>query len=134
MSPVNSRAKGVRGELHVRDLLSLLWPEAIRGASQGGGAQYPDVDKTPFWVESKNAVLPNIWRAMEQAVTDARAAKDPRPAVVVAHRTRGPQECRGVICFREEDFARVAMLFAEGVAHRLAAMTAPEPAEVPRDE
>jgi len=119
MAPVNSRAKGVRGELHARDLVALLWPEAIRGASQGAGAQYPDVDKTPLWIESKNGVIPNVWRAMEQAVSDARSCKDPRPPVVIAHRTRGPMECRGIIAFREEDFSRVVLLIAEGVASML---------------
>lgn len=119
MAPVNSCRKGKRGELQVRDLVALLWPEATRGATQGDGAHSCDVERTPFWIESKNGVIPNVWRALEQATRDGRAEKDPRPPVVVAHRTRGSLDCRGLVAFREEDFARVALLFAEGVAQML---------------
>lgn len=87
---VNSRAKGKRGELRVVHLMQELYPKATRSAAQGfGGWVAPDVEHTPWWVEVKEGVRPNIWAAMEQAEEDRKVTDDARPPLVVTHKTGG---------------------------------------------
>lgn len=117
MSPINSRAKGKRGELQTTAILRVLWPHAHRSASQGaGGANAPDVESTPFWVESKCGARPNIYVAMEQALRDSqRGLAVMRPPLVVAHRTVGPLDVRTIISFRADDLVDVARAFAKAI-------------------
>jgi hypothetical protein len=109
-----SREKGKRGERRAAEILSIFWPGARREAGQcRKGSDAPDVNGTPFWVEAKEAVVPNAWRALEQALVAREAGKDPRVPLLILHRTRGPIEARGIVAFRVEDLARVCFLFAE---------------------
>jgi hypothetical protein len=51
-----SKSKGSAYERKVADLLRPLWPRAKRSIGQARfGAEKPDVDGTPVWVEAKHA-------------------------------------------------------------------------------
>jgi hypothetical protein len=118
--PINSRSKGKRGELLVVHLLQHLWPNAHRSAAQGAGGHIaPDVDGTPFWIESKIGQRPNVISAMEQALRDretGHAELFRRPPMVVTHRTAGRLDARVLITTRGEDLALVAQLYALALA------------------
>jgi hypothetical protein len=85
MSPINSRAKGKRGELALRQVLIPYWPDAGRNLDQFGPNKM-DMVNTPGvhwqckWVESLN-----IWKALNQAITEA----DPKDIPVVAFKRNG---------------------------------------------
>ena len=116
--PINSRNKGKRGELLAVHLLQELWPNAHRSAAQGAGGHIaPDVDGTPFWVESKIGLRPNLIAAMEQALRerDNAAVEFNRPPMVVTHRTSGRLDARVLITTRGEDLLLVAQLYALAV-------------------
>lgn len=114
---INSRSKGKRGELQTCAILRVLWDRAHRSASQGaGGANAPDVEGTPFWVESKCGARPNLFAAMEQALRDSQHGfAVTRPPLVVAHRTTGPVPVRTIIAFRADDLVDVARAFAAAI-------------------
>ena len=79
-----SRAKGARVQGHCARLLRRLWPRArSTGSSQWGGAEVPDVDGTPFWVECKGGKSIGLWAAMRQAEHDRAEAGTPdRPILL----------------------------------------------------
>jgi len=83
--PMNSRAKGARGERQWRDVLREEGFTARRGQQFAGGADSPDViceelDGLHFEVKCVQAL--NLEGAIEQATRDAGSAKD----WVVAHK------------------------------------------------
>lgn len=60
----------------------------------------PDVTAGPFWVECKHQVLPNIWKALEQAEKNA-----PGPAWPIAVCKRGRcSDGKAVVAIRLDDF------------------------------
>lgn len=98
--PINSRAKGARGEREWRDQLRNAGFDARRGQQFSGGADSPDVicESLPglHWeVKRVEAGNPYIW--MAQAERDAGDKKMP----VVAHKRNG-QDWLCII--RAEDF------------------------------
>ena len=84
----SQRDKGKRGERYAVQLLQPVYPDARRSANQAGGAVQPDVDGTPFWVESKTGKSIGLWVALKQAQEDRAAAKDPRPILLYLRRDR----------------------------------------------
>ena len=79
-----SRDKGKRWEREVAQLFRRTFPglPIKRGWQTRSGADAPDVDGAPVWVECKHAKgLANAdpFKALEQAREAADAGKDPRP-------------------------------------------------------
>ncbi len=88
--PINSRAKGARGEREWRDQLRNEGFDARRGQQFSGGADSPDVicDSLPgiHWeVKRVQSGNPYIW--MDQAERDAGTEKMP----IVAHKRNGKE-------------------------------------------
>jgi hypothetical protein len=101
--PINSRAKGARGERLFRDLLREQgFLKAERGQQRAGGTDSPDV-KCPelpqIHFEIKFVQSLNLRNAMNQAIRDA-ASKTP----VVAHKRNGEE---WLITMRAEDWFRI---------------------------
>jgi hypothetical protein len=85
--PVNSRAKGKRAELALAQILVPYWPEVCRNLDQFG-AKKQDMLGTPgvHW-QVKHVESLNIWKALNQAITEA----DPKDVPIVAfRRNRSP--------------------------------------------
>jgi len=74
-----SRSKGSAWEREVAHLLQPVFPAARRGLGQArGGAEVPDVERTPYWVECKSRKRCNIQAALEQAERARALARDER--------------------------------------------------------
>lgn len=81
--PVNSRAKGKRGELEIAHLLREYGYDARRGVQYCGANGDADVTGLPgIHIEVKRTEKLNIEKAMEQSSRDARDGEVP----VVMHR------------------------------------------------
>lgn len=80
-----SRTKGATFERAVANRMREVWPDAKRGF-QSRGAEAPDVDGTPWWVECKadEKIAPRA------ALSQGRRDTDGRPVVVVLKRLRKP--------------------------------------------
>lgn len=63
-----SRRKGHAFERKIANRLKAVWPNAKRGYQGRDGGAAPDVEGTPYWIECKRRVRPNIPAAMRQAV------------------------------------------------------------------
>jgi hypothetical protein len=87
MSPVNSRAKGKRAELALAQILVPYWPEVCRNIDQFGSKKN-DLNGVPgVHLQVKHVESLNIWKALEQAITEA----DPKDVPIVAFkRNRSP--------------------------------------------
>lgn len=74
--PVNSRAKGVRGELAVRDMIRAMGFEAQRSQQYNGNAGGADVTTSieGLHVEVKNTNRLSPYQFMLQAQRDAKGA------------------------------------------------------------
>lgn len=82
-----SRRKGAGFERGVAILLRCIWAGAKRGIGQArSGGEVPDVDGTPYWIETKHRRRVCIRAAYEQA----REASDGRPPVVISRENGGP--------------------------------------------
>ena len=99
MSAMNSRSKGVRGELEAAKVLGQLTGyKFVRVYGQSRmGDDAPDIDApgSPWFVEVKLGKSHRIERALEQARAGAlaeskRTGKAPRIAMVMARMDRGP--------------------------------------------
>lgn len=89
--PINSRRKGHQWERDVAIMLRQIWPEARRGIGQTRiGSEVADVEGSPYRIECKCGRQPNIWKALDQARTDAAKAKDTRPVLVIAKKDHEP--------------------------------------------
>ena len=98
---MNSRQKGVRGELLWRDVLRSQGYEAIRGRQYSGGADSPDVIcNLPFHFEVKFVEKLNIRDAMTQAKDDSPNDKTP----VVAHKKKRDD---WLVTMSAEDFFKI---------------------------
>ena len=82
------RRKGARVEIMCRDLLREIYPDAVRSCNQAHGADMCDIEKTPFWCESKGGKSIGLWAALRQAQDDRKAAKDDRPILLYLRRDR----------------------------------------------
>ncbi len=85
-----SRDKGKRGQLYCRDLMRRVWPKAKSTSDQFNGAEYCDVENTPFWIEAKHGARINLWAALRQAEADSTAAGDLRPILLYLRLDRRP--------------------------------------------
>lgn len=104
----SQRRKGKVGERAAKTLLGALYGDARRGLSQARGAEVPDVDGCPWWVEVKRGrTSPSA--AMDQAERDRAAAGDARPPLALTKRDRKDW----LVTMRFEDFA--ALVLAERV-------------------
>lgn len=84
---INSRNKGAAGEREFAELLRAKgWPNARRGQQRSGVDQADVIDGPPgvHW-EVKRVQALNVWRALEQAASDAAPGETP----VVAFRRNG---------------------------------------------
>ena len=104
---VNSRSKGIRGELEVRDLFRAGGYKAQRGQQYAGGSDSPDVRHNIPWlhVEVKYTQSSGIWNWLAQAVRDAKG-KLP----VVFHRRNSKD---WVVIMTADDFFRKLRTKAE---------------------
>lgn len=85
-----SRNKGKVGEREVAtSLRELFGPQVRRGWQARDGADAPDIEGTPFWVEVKRGrPARSVGVAVRQAVEAAGRAKDVRRVLVVAREDR----------------------------------------------
>ena len=73
---MNSRAKGVRGELEVAHLFQKYGYKAERGVQHDGRSGHADVEGVPcIWIEVKRDEDLNLEEAMLQAERDNRARR-----------------------------------------------------------
>ena len=74
MKKLNSRDKGVRGELAFADFLRSHNIEARRGQQYAGGGDSPDVvsNLTAVHFEVKNVAKGNPWGWLDQAIRDGK--------------------------------------------------------------
>lgn len=68
---MNSRSKGKRGELALRDLLLPYWPNATRNLDQHGSDKRDHLHVADLHVQCKRVERLNIWAALDQAITEA---------------------------------------------------------------
>ena len=99
---VNSRAKGARGERMWRDFLRKNGHEARRGQQFAGNNGDPDVvsDIKDVHFEVKNVEHLNLYKAMDQSVSDARDGEVP----VVVHKKNGKP---WLVTMRAEDWLKM---------------------------
>lgn len=99
--PINSCAKGKRGERLWRDFLRASGVSARRGRQYSGSPDSPDVvsDDGMHW-EVKWVQNLNVWKAIEQAVTDAGSTKI--PAVAFKKNSTG-----WMVAMRAEDYLKI---------------------------
>ena len=98
--PINSCAKGKRGERAWRDFLRSVGVSARRGRQFSGSPDSPDVvSDDGFHWEVKWVQNLNIHKAIEQSVGDA--GKDKLPAVAFKKNSTG-----WMVAMRAEDFFR----------------------------
>ena len=95
---VNSRAKGVRGELEVAHLFQKYGYKAERGVQHDGRSGHADVEGVPYiWIEVKRDEDLNLEQAMLQAERDNSARRrntgEILLPVVVHKRNRMPWYC-----------------------------------------
>ena len=104
VTSMNSRAKGIRGELEVRDLLRAEGYLAERGQQHSGGSDAPDVkhDIPNVHIEVKydERAPGSMWRWMSQAVRDAAGLLMP---VVFFRRNH----CDWLVTMRSDDFFKL---------------------------
>lgn len=75
---INSRQKGKRAELRLAHILQDYGYEARRGQQYSGANGDPDVVGVPgLHIECKDVEHLNIWKAMEQSISDAREDEYP---------------------------------------------------------
>lgn len=95
-----SRRKGASGEREAAALLRHIWPRARRGFQTRDGADQPDVDGTPWWVEVKRAKRIQWVAALRQALHAISRGKDRRPPLVVGREDGG----EWLVMLRLDDF------------------------------
>lgn len=100
--PKDSRAKGVRGELEVAELIREHGFEARRGQQFSGGGDSPDVvhNMPGIHAEVKRVEALQLYPALEQAIDDAAPGNDP----VVFHRRNGKE---WVVIMRAKDWFKL---------------------------
>lgn len=87
MSPINSRAKGKRAELALAQILSPYWPDVCRNLDQFGPHKQDLLNCAGVHWQVKHVESLNIWKALEQAISEAAATDTP---VVAFRRNRSP--------------------------------------------
>jgi hypothetical protein len=71
---VNSRAKGIRGELELAHWLQARGVTAMRGQQRSGGADSPDIFHAlpGIHIECKRTERLDLWASLAQAAEDCR--------------------------------------------------------------
>jgi hypothetical protein len=87
MSPINSRAKGKRAELALAQILVPYWPEVCRNLDQFGKDKRDLLNCAGVHWQVKHVESLNIWKALDQAMTEAASTDTP---VVAFRRNRSP--------------------------------------------
>jgi hypothetical protein len=85
MSPINSRAKGKRAELALAQVLVPYWPEVVRNLDQFGKNKADLLNCAGVHWQVKHVESLNIWKALNQAITEAAPTDIP---VVAFRRNR----------------------------------------------
>ena len=86
-----SRRKGHDWERAVAKRLRAIFGTAVRrGWQSRDGAEQPDVDGSPWWVECKRSKRPNIEAALGQAEDAAARANDGRAVMAVCKADGAP--------------------------------------------
>ncbi len=100
--PINSRDKGVAGELEFAMVLRSYGFEARRGQQHRGGADSPDVitNMTGVQWEVKRVEQLNLHKAMAKLVTET----DFMHLAAIAHRKNGTE---WLVTVRLDDFMRL---------------------------
>ena len=99
---MNSRAKGVRGELQVAHLFQKYGYHAERGQQHDGRSGHADVVGVPgLWIEVKRSESLNIDDAIAQAERDNSAIPDDDLLPMVIHRKN---RCEWMVTMRVFDF------------------------------
>lgn len=76
------RRKGAAYERWVANAFrAILGPDVKRGLQPRGGDEVPDVDAGLFWVECKHGKLPNVRKALAQAVSDCPRGRIPMAVI-----------------------------------------------------
>ena len=84
MSGRSSRRKGHDFERAVASRLREMFGDDVRrGWQSRDGADAPDVDGTPFWIECKRGQRTSIYAALRQAEDAAWSAGDKRAPVAI---------------------------------------------------
>ena len=98
---INSRAKGQRGELEVRDLLRAAGFEAERGQQRAGGSDSPDVKHNipGYHIEVKLCEQFNLFKALAQATAD-----NPNAIPLIFHRRN---KRPWMVCLPAEELLRL---------------------------
>ena len=108
-----NRSCGQRHERAVKDKLKELFPEAKRSIqSRGGTADAQDVEGTPFAVECKHQISPNILAALAQAdlasytvTEEGTKLTDPRPPVAITRRKKSKHyQGKDIVTMKFEDW------------------------------
>jgi len=119
-----NRTSGHTMERQTAILLRDTFPDAKRGyQSRGGTSAAPDVDGTPFYIECKHELLPNIPKALMQAELgrykvseEGTKIVDKRPPVAITKRKKaGPYKGKRLVTMRFEDWLELVAR-AEGKA------------------
>ena len=84
----SQREKGKRIERLIARELAPLWPDVVRSAMQSRGADLPDLDQAPAWIECKGGKAPPIRPALEQARRDRDASVCDLPIMAATHEDR----------------------------------------------
>jgi hypothetical protein len=83
-----SRRKGQQSERDIAALVRRVFPDAKRGIGQARfGRECPDVDGTPYWIETKCGKGAPIRAALKQAIDDTDGRT---PVVIVKDDRREP--------------------------------------------
>jgi Holliday junction resolvase len=99
--PINSRNKGAAGERELAKILKQYGYETRRGQQYCGSNGDADVVGLPYiHIECKRVEKLNLYDAMSQAISDARA--DEIPAVF--HRKN---RCEWLVTMKLEDFMKI---------------------------
>lgn len=91
MSPINSRAKGKRGELEfIERHLVEYWPEAKRNLDQFGADKRDIIEVAGCHFQCKRVEKLNFWKGFTQAKTEAAEHDIP---ILAARRNYSPWLC-----------------------------------------
>lgn len=97
----NNRAKGAQFERDVAERLRAIFPGARRTIGQARtGAEAPDVDGTPYWIECGMGAHVTAEKKLAQAIADEMQQDTRRPPVAVTRKPRGD----AMVTMRWEDF------------------------------
>lgn len=106
--PINSRNKGAEGERELAKVLRQYGYESRRGQQYSGANGDADVVGLPgIHIECKRVEKLNLYDAMSQAISDARANEMP----AVFHRKNN---CKWLVSMQLDDFMKIYQEYEAG--------------------